>query len=103
MATDKPVEIFRKDYKPPSYLTDTVHLTFVVNEDVTRVESRLQIKPNYKGDRPELFLNGACSHRPVCSGFWRAGTCCSLRCSLRTHQAESQPLFSVPIMIVCRS
>lgn len=37
---------------------DTIHLNFVLNEDVTRVESTLRLKPNYTGERPDLFLHG---------------------------------------------
>jgi hypothetical protein len=55
---DKPLEIFRKDYKPPSYLVDTVHLDFVLNEDVSRVEATMHMQPNYTGERPDLFVNG---------------------------------------------
>ncbi|PRW56145.1 puromycin-sensitive aminopeptidase isoform X1 isoform A [Chlorella sorokiniana] len=52
-------EYFRKDYKPPAYLVDTIHLNFVLNEDVTRVESRMRVLPNHAaGERPALFLNG---------------------------------------------
>ncbi|KAI7843850.1 hypothetical protein COHA_002401 [Chlorella ohadii] len=52
-------EYFRKDYKPPAYLVDSIHLNFVLNEDVTRVESRMRVLPNHAaGERPALFLNG---------------------------------------------
>lgn len=56
----KPQAIFRKDYTPPPYMIDTVHLNFNLNEDVTHVTSRLALKPNYKanGSRPALTLNG---------------------------------------------
>lgn len=59
MASQAPKECFRKDYKPPPYVIDTVHLTFLLNEDVTRVESRLHILPKQTDEqRPPLFLNG---------------------------------------------
>lgn len=56
-----------QDYKPPPYVIDTVHLTFLLNEDVTRVESRLHILPKQTDEqRPPLFLNGRsgaeCNH-----------------------------------------
>lgn len=56
----KPQAIFRKDYTPPPYLVDTVHLNFNLNEDVTHVTSKLALKPNYtpNGSRPALTLNG---------------------------------------------
>jgi hypothetical protein len=53
---DKPREMFRKDYKPPPYNIDTIYLNFVLNEDVTRVESKMRMLPN--GSKAELFLNG---------------------------------------------
>lgn len=58
--TAKPQAIFRKDYTPPPYLVDTVHLNFNLNEDVTHVTSKLALKPNYtpNGSRPALTLNG---------------------------------------------
>lgn len=59
-AAAKPQAIFRKDYKLPPYLIDSVHLNFILNEDVTHVHSKLQLKPNYaeNGAAPPLFLNG---------------------------------------------
>jgi aminopeptidase N len=59
-APAKPQPIFRADYKAPSYLVDTVHLTFNLNEDVTHVTSKLAMKPNYteNGATPPLFLHG---------------------------------------------
>jgi aminopeptidase N len=62
-SAEKPVAIYRKDYKPPSYLVDSIHLNFILNEDVTRVESTLRLQPNFEAaaagaERPPLFLNG---------------------------------------------
>jgi len=59
-APAKPQAIFRKDYKAPPYIIDTVHLNFNLNEDVTHVHSKLQLKPNYtpNGAAPALTLNG---------------------------------------------
>ena len=49
-----------QDYKPPPYLIDRVHLTFVLGENSTQVLSRLSFKPNYEGDvPPPLPLDGA--------------------------------------------
>ena len=52
-------EIFRKDYKPTSYLIPNLTLDFQLNEDYTRVKSKLQVTPNYKEDKPPpLELHG---------------------------------------------
>ncbi|KAL4441019.1 hypothetical protein ABPG77_010450 [Micractinium sp. CCAP 211/92] len=59
MGAQQPVEHFRKDYKPPSHLVDTIHLNFILNEGATRVESRMRVLPNHAaGERPSLFLDG---------------------------------------------
>ncbi len=48
-----------QDYKPPPYLIERVHLTFILDEDKTRVLSRLSVKPNYDGEAaPPLSLDG---------------------------------------------
>jgi hypothetical protein len=58
-----------QDYKPPSHLIDTIHLTFLLNEESTRVESRMRVLPNpaaavANGVADSLFLDG------------REGACC---------------------------
>lgn len=59
MGAQQPVEHFRKDYKPPTHLIDTIHLNFVLNEGASRVESRMRVLPNRPaGERPSLFLDG---------------------------------------------
>lgn len=63
MVTEKPVEKFRKDYRPTPYLIDTVHLDFKLNEESTLIHSRLAMVPNAaseaeNGSRADLFLNG---------------------------------------------
>jgi len=57
---EAPKPIYRKDYRPPPYLIDTVKLNFNLNEDVTTVTSRLAMVPNYApgGAPPPLFLHG---------------------------------------------
>ncbi len=41
-------------------MIERVHLTFVLDEDKTRVLSRLNFKPNYEGEAPPpLSLDGA--------------------------------------------
>jgi len=49
---------FRKDYQPTPYLIDTIHLDFILNEDVSHVHSKMHMKPNYAGSPPPLVLNG---------------------------------------------
>ena len=52
--------IYRKDYKPTPFLVDQVYLNFILGDEVTRVQSKLSLKPNYSGsDVPELALDGA--------------------------------------------
>lgn len=59
-AKEPPLEIFRKDYTPTPYLVDTVHLDFVLDEEVAKVTARQRLTPNHAagGDAPALFLNG---------------------------------------------
>ena len=60
-----PVLVCPQDYKPPGYTVDTIHLNFLLNDGVTRIESRMRMLPNHgEGERPPLFLNG------------REGGCC---------------------------
>jgi aminopeptidase N len=55
-----PTTIYRKDYTPAPFLVDNVDLTFVLNEDVTHVHSKLLLTPNYSDAKaaPPLFLHG---------------------------------------------
>lgn len=48
------------DYKQPPFFIDTVHLDFILNEDVTHVHSTLHLLPNYPEGTaaPPLVLNG---------------------------------------------
>ncbi|UFS72568.1 aminopeptidase N [Geomonas sp. RF6] len=53
--------IHQKDYTPPDYLVDTVDISFNLDEDLTRVTSRLTMRANPDrppGPRP-LLLDGA--------------------------------------------
>ena len=51
--------VYRKDYKPTPYLVDHIYLDFNLNEDKTRVKSKLSVNPNYEGNAPpELSLDG---------------------------------------------
>jgi aminopeptidase N len=46
MKTDTPRPILLKDYRPPNYLIDTVHLDVALHPTRTRVRSRLKVRPN---------------------------------------------------------
>eukprot|EP00850_Spirogloea_muscicola_P018948 SM000179S03420 [mRNA] locus=s179:98728:105272:- [translate_table: standard] len=54
--TDAPVEIFLRNYKPPSHSFDTVDLTFLLGEDHTIVKSVIRVKP--MDQRQGLRLDG---------------------------------------------
>ena len=60
MKTDTPRPILLKDYKPSSYLIDTVSLDVVLHPTETRVSSRLKVRPNPKvtGRLGPLALDG---------------------------------------------
>lgn len=62
MVAEKPVEKFRKDYKPTPYLIENVYLTFNLSEDVTHVSAKMHMTPNSafgaNGSRPDIFLHG---------------------------------------------
>ncbi len=59
-ALDQPVTKYLKDYRPPSYLIDTVFLDFQLGEANTEVEARLSIRrnPEIMGEAPPLVLDG---------------------------------------------
>ena len=57
MRTDTPQPIRLTDYRPPAFLIDEVHLTFLLEPNTTRVKARLQVRRN--GDHAEpLKFNG---------------------------------------------
>ena len=57
MRTDTPQPIRLSDYRPPAYLIDEAHLTFLLEPNSTRVKARLSIRRN--GDHAEpLVFNG---------------------------------------------
>ena len=60
MKTDTPRPILLKDYKPSSYLIDTVNLDVVLHPTEARVSSRLKVRPNPKvtGKLGPLVLDG---------------------------------------------
>ncbi|MBX7249686.1 MAG: aminopeptidase N [Caulobacteraceae bacterium] len=61
MRTETPKPIKLADYSPPSFLIDTVDLTFRLEPNATRVVAKLAIRRN--GDNADaLFLNGERLH-----------------------------------------
>ena len=50
--------IFLKDYTPPAYLIDTVHLSVRLNGANTRVLSRIAFRPNPDSSDTTFFLHG---------------------------------------------
>ena len=51
-------KIYLKDYTPPAYLVDTVHLAFKLSPKSTRVISKIRFRPNPDSDSREFFLHG---------------------------------------------
>ncbi|MEM9642401.1 MAG: aminopeptidase N [Pseudomonadota bacterium] len=58
MRTEQPPTIRLRDYTPPPYLVDTVHLTFQLAPDATRVTARVRFRPNPDVPRQDLYLDG---------------------------------------------
>lgn len=60
MKEGQPQAVYLKDYTPPNYLIDDVHLLFELGEEVTKVTSQLQLRrnPNFTGDDATLELHG---------------------------------------------
>jgi len=57
MRTDTPQPIRLTDYRPPAFLVDEVHLTFVLAPNSTRVKAKLSVRRN--GDHADpLAFNG---------------------------------------------
>ena len=58
LETARPVRL--KDYRPPAYLIDRVHLDIALDPTRTRVRSRLSMRPNpgATGRREQLRLDG---------------------------------------------
>ena len=57
MKTDTPKSIQRRDYSPPDYRIETVHLDVVLGEETTRVKSKLALEATAKDPGP-LVLDG---------------------------------------------
>jgi len=58
MNDASPLTIYLTDYTPPAYLIDTVHLTFDLSPNATRVTSKITFRPNPDSSDPEFFLHG---------------------------------------------
>jgi aminopeptidase N len=59
MRDGQPKAILRRDYQPPPFLVDDVHLDFFLDEHATRVRSRLTLRRNPDADRQaDLVLDG---------------------------------------------
>ncbi|SEL80891.1 aminopeptidase N [Roseovarius azorensis] len=58
MKDAAPQPIYLRDYTPPAYLVDRVHLTFRLAPHTTRVISRIAFRPNPAATSREFFLHG---------------------------------------------
>jgi aminopeptidase N len=58
MTYAAPQTIYLADYTPPAYLIDTVHLTFQLAPNATRVVSRIAFRPNPDAKSRDFFLHG---------------------------------------------
>ncbi len=58
MKDAAPQPIYLKDYTPPAYLVDRVHLTFRLAPHATRVISRIAFRPNPEAASRDFFLHG---------------------------------------------
>ena len=58
MPTDNTQKIYLSDYTPPAYLVDSVHLTFKLSPNSTRVASKIRFVPNPATDNRDFFLHG---------------------------------------------
>ena len=57
MRTETPQPIQLSDYRPPAFLVDEVHLTFLLEPNTTRVKARLAVRRNGE-HRDPLVFNG---------------------------------------------
>ncbi len=58
MSQTDPRTVYLKDYAPPAYLIDDVHLTFRLAPGATRVLSRIRFRPNPDAAGRDFFLHG---------------------------------------------
>ena len=52
MRTDIAQPIRLKDYRPPDWLVETVHLDVSLHPTQTKVRATLKLKPSYPSNRP---------------------------------------------------
>ena len=57
--------VYRKDYSPTPYYINSIHMDFLLHEDVTRVKSKLCLLPNYNGGKPPALVLDGQSGLPV--------------------------------------
>jgi aminopeptidase N len=55
MRTETPQPIKLAEYRPPAYLVDEVHLTFLLEPNTTRVKARLSVRRNGEHADPLVF------------------------------------------------
>jgi aminopeptidase N len=58
MRTEEPRPIRLKDYRPPDWLIDTVHLDVSLHPSAATVRAKLKIRPNPAGAPAPLVLDG---------------------------------------------
>ncbi|MGD9863497.1 MAG: aminopeptidase N [Pseudodonghicola sp.] len=58
MRDADPKTVYLKDYKPFGYVVDSVHLTFDLAPEATRVTSRIAFRPNPETTERDFFLHG---------------------------------------------
>jgi aminopeptidase N len=58
MKDAAPQPIYLRDYTPPAYLVDAVHLTFHLDPEKTRVVSKIAFRPNPDAASRTFFLHG---------------------------------------------
>ena len=56
MQDQSPQTVYLADYTAPAYLVDTVHLTFRLDADATRVISRIAFRPNPQVTNRDFFF-----------------------------------------------
>jgi len=58
MRTEEPRTVRLKDYRPPDWLIETVHLDVSLDPTATTVRAKLRVKPNSAGVPAPLVLDG---------------------------------------------
>ncbi|MCL4107616.1 UNVERIFIED_CONTAM: hypothetical protein GTU68_022077 [Idotea baltica] len=58
MSAQAPQTIYLKDYSVPAYVIESVHLTFHLSPNATRVQSKIRFRPNPETVDRQFFLHG---------------------------------------------